>query len=362
MSEGFAHERFLADAAANLERLARGPGNAGALAGLRAVFAEARADAGPGPVAELARCAENLLSAQLEGHVSPTAEAAELVAQAARGLATLDAAARADLAERMDAVASGMSATALDPLPPQAPSRPEPPLLTEREDGVIVTPGMFGDPTPAAATAAQAEPLPQPVASSTVPPQPLPEPGPEAVADAAPVAADADAGAEPTPTARRAAPPAADAQAAIDGMAAALKNLERQIVALTTIASGDDAVSTAVQHTAGELAATAAELDRHNRTLAKRVNAGDEATDAPADTAPARAADAAATNDGASALPRADNPPTAVEPRTDATSTTDTTGPEEPDAPTSPDEPAAGNVQAHSLQEPAWIKLQGGRE
>ena len=293
MSTALSHERFLADAEPDLARLARGPGNAGALAGLRAAFAQARAEAGPGPAAELARAAENLLSAQLEGHVPPTAEAADLVDQAARGLATMSAADRADLAERMDAVASGLSTTALDRLPPQRAGRPAPPLLTEREDGVQVTPGMFADqaaPPPAHATGATeredgvqatpgmfadqaaqppaphiAEAPPQtdastpPLASSTVPPQPLPEPALEAHADAA---------AEPPRAERPASPAPAEAQAIVAGVEAALKNLERQLVALTTIASGDDPVSAAVQHTAGELAATAAELERHKRALA----------------------------------------------------------------------------------------------
>ena len=295
MSAALSHERFLADAEPDLARLARGPGNAGALAGLRAAFARARTEAGPGPAAELARAAENLLSAQLEGHVPPTAEAADLVDQAARGLAALSPADRADLAERMDAVASGLSTTTLDRLPPQRAGRPAPPLLTEREDGVQVTPGMFADqaaPPPKHATSTteredgvqvtpsmfadqdvrppapathiaeappQTDASPTPLASSTVPPQPLPEPGLEAHTDAA---------AEPPRAERPASPAPAEAQAIVAGVEAALKNLERQLVALTTIASGDDPVSAAVQHTAGELAATAAELERHKRALA----------------------------------------------------------------------------------------------
>lgn len=259
-------DEFLREVEPHLERLARGPGNAGALESLRAAFAQARADAALGPAAELAHSAENLLSALLEGYAAPTDETTELVAEAARGLFALDSTGRADLAERMDATASGIDTAKLDALPqPPHTGRPEPPLLTEREDGVIVTPGMFSDdadgvsqndaaqnnapldspeslgyPTPAG------EAFEPPVASTTVAPQLVADAYPEANATAE---ARADLG-----------DLAGDIDTAID-------HLDRQISALITIASGNDETSTAVQHTAGELATTAAELKRHYRAL-----------------------------------------------------------------------------------------------
>lgn len=354
MSEGFSHEAFLGTVEPDLARLARGPGNAGALAGARAAFAAAETQAGVGAVAELARSAANLLSALLEGHVAPTPEAADLVAQAARGLVALDAASRADLAERLDAAASGLSATALEPLPPRPAGNPEPPLLTEREDGVVVVPGMFADPVlptdePSPALPARPEPHPLPVASSTVPPQPLAEHGPELGGDEG---ADEAAGPAGKPALEdRGVARAPEARAIIDSAAAALAGLERQLVALATIASGDDPLSTAVQHTAGEIAATAAELQRLNDALAQWVDGGgDDAASAPADAA-AGGDDAAAPGDEA----WADEPPTNDEPPTRAPS-------EASAAPTTSPETSPGAVQAHSLDEVEWIKLQGGRE
>ena len=266
-------EQFLRDVEPHLARLARGPDNAGALAGLRTAFAQARAEAEHGPVAELARSAENLLSAQLEGYVSPTDETAELVAEAARGLFAADAAARADLAERMDAAASGINTVPLDDLPPVAGSgKPEPPLLTEREDGVLVKAGVFATgvdndaPPPLSILARTDDPVaPPPVASTTVAPQPIDDAYPRTK--------------EPT------AEPDAEALRHIaQDIGADLEQLDRHLAALVTIASGTDATSTAVQHTSGELAAIAAALKRHNRLLgqwaerygAPSVAAGDE--------------------------------------------------------------------------------------
>ena len=258
-------DEFLREVEPHLARLARGPGNAGALAGLRAAFAQARAEAGHGPAAELARSAENLLGAQLDGYVSPTEKMAELVAEAARGLFALEPSGRADLAERMDAAASGIDTATLGALPqPPGPRRPEPPLLTEREDGVFVRPGMFPDapenadrndaplgaaerPT-AATTPVPADEVfePPPVASTTVAPQPVADAYPESI------------------TTRDAADTVGEIARHIN---AAVDNLDRQISALVTIASGNDETSTAVQHMAGELAATAAELQRHHGAL-----------------------------------------------------------------------------------------------
>ena len=251
-------EQFQRDVEPHLARLARGPDNAGALAGLRAAFAQARAEAERGPVAELARSAENLLSAQLEGYVSPTDETAKLAAEAARGLFALDDSGRAGLAERMDAVASGINPAPLDDLlPPAGTGKPEPPLLTEREDGVFVKAGMFAagvdkEPTPAPLSilARADDPVAAPpVASTTVAPQPIddayPEPAPELAA----------------------APDSEALRNIARDMDADIEQLDRHISALVTIASGTDATSTAVQHASGELAATAAALKRHNRLL-----------------------------------------------------------------------------------------------
>lgn len=247
-------EQFARDVEPHLARLARGPDNAGALAGLHAAFAQARAEAERGPVAELARSAENLLSAQLEGYVSPTDETAKLAAEAARGLFALDDSARAGLAERMDAVASGINPAPLDDLtPPADTGKPEPPLLTEREDGVFVKAGMFAagvdkEPTPAPLSilARADDPVEAPpVASTTVAPQPIGEAYPEPTA-----APDSDA-----------------LRNIARDMEEDIEQLDRHISALVTIASGTDATSTAVQHASGELAATAAALKRHNRLL-----------------------------------------------------------------------------------------------
>ena len=258
-------EQFLRDVEPHLARLARGPDNAGALAGLHTAFAQARAEAEHGPVAELARSAENLLSAQLEGYVSPTDETAELVAEAAHGLFASDDAARANLAERMDAAASGINTEPLDDLPPAASTgKPEPPLLTEREDGVLVKAGMFATgvdndapPPPLSILARTDDPVAAPpVASTTVAPQPID---------------DAYAGEREGPAPRTKEPTAApDAEALrhiAQDIGADLEQLDRHLAALVTIASGTDATSTAVQHTSGELAAIAAALKRHNRLL-----------------------------------------------------------------------------------------------
>lgn len=250
-------EQFLRDVEPHLARLARGPGNAGALADLRTAFAQARAEAGHGPAAELARSAENLLSAQLDGYVSPTGETAELVAEAARGLFALDASAGADLAERMDAAASGINTALLGGLPPPSgAAKPEPPLLTEREDGVFVKVGMFAaseDDAPPAPIEAMATP---PVASTTVaPPQPVGDAYPESTAAPDADAFDADG-----------------LRHIAEDFDADIEQLERHIKALVTIASGADETSTAVQHATGELAATAAAIKRHNRALREWTN------------------------------------------------------------------------------------------
>lgn len=314
-------EQFLRDVEPHLARLARGPGNAGALAGLRTAFAQARTETGHGPVAELARCAENLLSAQLEGYVSPTDETAELAAEAARGLFALDGSARADLAERMDAAASGINTALLGGLPaPSSTSKPEPPLLTEREDGVFVKAGMFAEgvandrPAPVSTPAPAAESDTPPVASTTVAPQPIDD-----------VYTEPSAGAARTKE-PAAAPDSEPLRHLARDIDADIEQLDRHINALVTIASGTDETSTAVQHASGELAATAAALKRHNRLLRQWA----EQHSAGGGEQPKLSNE---KNDQEAALERGGQP-------------------------ASP----GGDVQRHSVNEREWIKLQGGRE
>ena len=243
----------------NLARLGQTPGDVDALSEMKDIFGAVRANTGTGPVAELARAAENLLCAQLDGVVTPSAEAVDLVSQTTHGLFTLDTEQRANLAERLDAMASGIG----DAAAPNAPSStapatspatpPTPPLLTIREDGTPVSPGMAGSqgaadvPAPAHATR-QADS----VASTTVAPQPLPEgsPLPE---DSRETSADS------------AASPVDDIAATI---ATAAEQLDRHVGALVAIASGTDEISVAVQQTAGELAKATAEIRRQSEALA----------------------------------------------------------------------------------------------
>ena len=251
---------------ANLGRLTREPSNAGALNGLRAAFADARAEAGRGPVGELARSAENLLGAQLDGWVSPTTEAAELICQAARGLFALDAVQRTNLAERMDAVASGMSDLLLANLPPARPQIPEPPMLTEREDGTMISPGMFADATPDVA-AFDSSPLAQ-IASRG-----HSEPPSGASQTSTPDVASTTLAPQPVamPQAQQATGQDTSIGAIVNAIQFAEEHLGRHIGALVTIASGTDEVSAAVQRTAGELAQTAAEIKRQHQALAQWV-------------------------------------------------------------------------------------------
>ena len=247
------------DVQQNLARLGQAPGDVDALADMRDIFGAVRANTGTGPVAELARAAENLLCAQLDGVVAPSAEAADLVSQAAHGLFTLDAETRANLAEQLDAMASGIN----DAPPPSAPSAPAPatspataptpPLLTIREDGTPVSPGMLASQgsenltgTPDVPTPAQATPHADPAASTTVAPQPPPDAHGETNVDSA-------------------TSPVGGIAAAI---ATAAEQLDRHIGALVTIASGTDEVSAAVQQTAGEFAKAAAEIRRQSEALA----------------------------------------------------------------------------------------------
>ena len=255
------------DVQRNLARLGQTPGDVDALSDMKDIFGAVRANTGTGPVAELARAAENLLCAQLDGVVTPSAETVDLVSQTAHGLFTLDTEQRANLAERLDAMASGIGdAPAPNAPAPNAPTStapatslatpPAPPLLTIREDGTPVSPGMAvsqeaatvaGEPTPAHATR-QADS----VASTTVAPQPLPEGSPlpgdsrETSADSAASPVDAIAAA----------------------IATATEQLDRHVGALVAIASGTDEISVAVQQTAGELAKAAADIRRQSEALA----------------------------------------------------------------------------------------------
>lgn len=316
-------ERFHQDAQADLDRLARNPGHAGALTSLCAAFAEAARE--PGASAQVAQAAENLLNAQLEGFVTPSSEAAELVAAAAQALADGETGTRADLVERLDAVASGMSGVDLDPLPPSDNDTPNPPVLTEREDGTFVNAGTFPEeladnppPSPAAFDQPDDGALNAGAAIQETPPlAAFDQPDDRALnADAAiqetpPLAAfnqpddgapSADAAIQETPPpaafdqpndealnadAQEAPPqvaeepyenatpgsPTLDMRQVVDRVSAAINGLDRHIVALVTIADGNDKTSAAVQQTAGELAATAAEIKHGIRTLANWVDA-----------------------------------------------------------------------------------------
>ena len=295
-------ERFHQDAQADLDRLARNPGHAGALTSLCAMFAEVAR--GPGASAQVAQAAENLLSAQLEGFVTPSSETAELAAAAAQALADGETGTRADLVERLDAVASGMSGVDLDPLPPSDNAIPSPPVLTEREDGTFVNAGTFPEepadnppPFPGGPFDQPDDGVPSADAQETPPPTAFDQPDDGAPsADAAiqetpPLATfdqpddrapSADAQEVPPQVAgqpyENATPetpgsPTLDMRQVVDQVSAAINGLDRHIVALVTIADGNDKTSAAVQQTAGELAATAAEIKHGIRTLANWVDA-----------------------------------------------------------------------------------------
>ena len=135
-------------------RLAEDPGDAGALTALRMAFAALKTQAGDEPVRELARCVENLLAGLLDGTVAPTAAAARLVADAISRLnEDADEERWRDLMDRIDMLASGMAEGAFEHGEPESSACSshdlrEPPLLTVREDGEHVAPGMFADSPP----------------------------------------------------------------------------------------------------------------------------------------------------------------------------------------------------------------------
>ena len=148
------------------------PEDGHALAGVRAAMlawhANAiQAEAGGGEtgreaVRELARSVCNLLDRVREGRVDPNTVVVDAVAGAAGLLAAstvrVDHAAVGDLAERLDAYASGLTDLEFeDSRGPGEPASNEPPLLTVRHDGVRVTPGSF-DTAPGAGD--QADELP----------------------------------------------------------------------------------------------------------------------------------------------------------------------------------------------------------
>ena len=147
------------------------PDDGGALAGVRAsmlashanaIQAEAGGETGREPLRELARSVCNLLDRVREGRVDPNAAVVDAVAGAAGLLADPTASANdaavGDLAERLDAYASGLTDLEFeDSRGPGEPASNEPPLLTVRHDGVRVTPGSF-DTAPGAGD--QADELP----------------------------------------------------------------------------------------------------------------------------------------------------------------------------------------------------------
>ena len=124
------------------------PGDPGTLAGTRAAFLVLQLDAILAPaerVGELARSVSNLLDRIGEGTVEPNGAVVDAVSEAVDRLPYLpdDAPGAADdLLERIDAYASGMTDMEFDSTQATE-GADEPPLLTVRDDGVSVTPGMF---------------------------------------------------------------------------------------------------------------------------------------------------------------------------------------------------------------------------
>ena len=92
---------------------------------------------------DFAHALRNLLDRLREGAVEVDGAAARLVRDACAAAVDADAARLADLAERIDALASGLADVEFGARPQR--SGVEPPVLTEREDGKRVLPGMFAD-------------------------------------------------------------------------------------------------------------------------------------------------------------------------------------------------------------------------
>ncbi len=135
-----------------LARLASEPADAQALQLLRATFAIASAP----PLEELAGAAVHLVDRIVAGSVAAGTSTTALLSDAYASLGDPEQTDRLALVERLDACASGLDSVPPAEDGPPASHAPALPLLTVREDGATVLPGMFA---PAAAMD-RAAPLP----------------------------------------------------------------------------------------------------------------------------------------------------------------------------------------------------------
>lgn len=145
---------MLARVRPSLSRLAGDPADVPALAALRAAFATCLASPDR-EVAQLGRSAVYLLERLADGTVTANDDSTALLDDACSALAEDASTDCLELAERLDAFASGLGAIPADSGPAKI-DHQEPPLLTVREDGTAVTPGAFGPGPSATADAADA--------------------------------------------------------------------------------------------------------------------------------------------------------------------------------------------------------------
>ena len=183
-------------------RVGANPSDLTALEELRVIVGEADIDPG------LAPAIENLVDRLLDGTIAPDAKISTLVAEACMAASDASPASLDDLIERLDLAASGMADVLLDAPGGSrvAPTVNEPPLLTVRHDGTLVTPGSF----------------------------------------------DLDAVVETA----RSAPAAISVTHFVDALASAVERLRSQVGALDLLAGAE------LEHLVGELAETAAEMER----------------------------------------------------------------------------------------------------
>ena len=127
------------------------PSDRRAFAGFRAEFLVRYADAvqsGAQGMGQLGRAASNLIDRLREGTVDPNEAVVDALADVAGRMGAPARAAAdhsvAEMIERMDAYASGLTDLEFEAPRPGGESAPrEPPLLTIRHDGVRVKPGSF---------------------------------------------------------------------------------------------------------------------------------------------------------------------------------------------------------------------------
>lgn len=134
---------LLARVRPSLSRLAGDPADVPALAALRAAFATCLASPDR-EVAQLGRSAVYLLERLADGTVTANDDSTALLDDACSALAEDASTDCLELAERLDAFASGLGAIPADAASSAKADHQEPPLLTVREDGTTVTPGAFG--------------------------------------------------------------------------------------------------------------------------------------------------------------------------------------------------------------------------